>query len=207
MKPGISIYRTCCIFAGTSSIWFARHPGGCDLGRQAEYRTCIVRASPHRWQPLGTGQLINNEDVKDNSRKVGAGNSFAASFLTAAWQRPIKRRAPPLSPAQNASSAGTGGVVMPAPGQPAALCLQHALPKAEGAGKWSRGRRHCKRQLDQLTAGLAFPGLAREEHIGTGPMPRCRCCWGSSSGLRSLLTQVFVSRVALHHATIQILGI
>lgn len=84
---------------------------------------------------MGTGQLINNEDVKDNSRKVGAGNSFAASFLTAAWQCPIKRRALPLSPVRSVSGAGTRGVVMPAPAQPAALRLQHALPKVEGAGK------------------------------------------------------------------------
>lgn len=84
---------------------------------------------------MGTGQLINNEDVKDNSRKVGAGNSFAASFLTAAWQRPIKRRALRFSPARSTAGTGTGAVGMPAPGQPAALGLQHALPEVEGAGK------------------------------------------------------------------------
>ena len=116
---------------------------------------------------MGTGQLINNEDVKDNSRKVGAGNSFAASFLTAAWQRPIKRHALPFSPARSASGAGTGGVAMLAPGQPAALHLRHALPKVEGAGR--RFAELHGSSGEQIPGGSERrPAMALERQNGSG---------------------------------------
>lgn len=55
------------------------------------------------------GQLINNEDVKDDSGKVRAGSGFAAGSLTAAWQPPIARRQPAGAHPGAGSGKGSGG--------------------------------------------------------------------------------------------------
>lgn len=165
---------------------------------------------------MGTGQLINNEDVKDNSRKVGAGNSFAASFLTAAWQRPIKRRTLLLSPERSVSGAGTGGCRGAGTGAACSTLLAAHAPEAGGSRQTlCRAAWVCREQIPRGSERHLATALGRKKREqvaqheagealhGAGEGSIARDCWISetqdslSRGLRERGTWA----LALHRGT------